>query len=168
MGDGNFQVFYLDGTITYSDKRKGIWYTVNQHGIKRSRKLADSLVFDDETKLNIKQKIDPETNANLRIREDGVLMVDYEDSTQYIIMPDGTSIMKKKRKEGEAGTCTYVTKDGFAPVRITWDPVKARAKTIIGLGGTDALMGKDMIMERTNTGKISEVLLPDKTIVQSY
>lgn len=29
-------------------------------------------------------------------------------------------------------------------------------------------MGKDLIMERTNTGKISEVLLPDKTIVQSY
>jgi hypothetical protein len=53
-------------------------------------------------------------------------------------------------------------------VRITYDPVKARARTIIGLGGTDALMGKDNIMERTNTGRISEVLLPDKTIVQSY
>jgi hypothetical protein len=26
-------------------------------------------------------------------------------------------------------------------------------------------MGKDNIMERTNTGRISEVLLPDKTIV---
>ena len=53
-------------------------------------------------------------------------------------------------------------------MRITYDPVKARARTIIGLGGTDALMGKDNIMERTNTGRISEVLLPDKTIVQSY
>ena len=29
-------------------------------------------------------------------------------------------------------------------------------------------MGKDLIMERTNSGKISEVLLPDNTIVQSY
>jgi hypothetical protein len=36
------------------------------------------------------------------------------------------------------------------------------------MGGTDALMGKDYIMERSNTGRISEVLLPDKTIVQSY
>lgn len=46
--------------------------------------------------------------------------------------------------------------------------MKARAKTVIGLGGTDALMGKDLIMERTNNGKISEVLLPDGTVVQSY
>jgi len=61
-----------------------------------------------------------------------------------------------------------ITKEGFAPVRIIFDPVKARAKTVIGLGGTDSMMGKDSIMERTNTGKVSEVLLPDKTIVQTY
>jgi hypothetical protein len=53
-------------------------------------------------------------------------------------------------------------------VRLIYDPVKARARTIIGLGGTDALMGKDNIMVRSNTGKVSEVLLPDKTVVQSY
>jgi hypothetical protein len=29
-------------------------------------------------------------------------------------------------------------------------------------------MGIENIMERTNNGKITEVLLPDKTIVQSY
>lgn len=29
-------------------------------------------------------------------------------------------------------------------------------------------MGKDNIMERSNNGKISELLLPDKTIVQTY
>lgn len=80
-------------------------------------------------------------------------------------MPDGTNILKKKRDNGEAGIVTIITKDKFAPVRIIYDPVKARARTIIGLGGTDALMGKDNIMERTNTGRISEVLLPDKTIV---
>ena len=83
-------------------------------------------------------------------------------------MPDGTNILKKKRDNGEAGTVSIITKENFAQVRITYDPVKDRARTIIGLGGTDALMGKDNIMERTNTGRISEVLLPDKTIVQSY
>ena len=46
-----------------------------------------------------------------------------------------------------------------------FDPVKARSKTVIGLGGTDALMGSETIMERTNNGKITEVLLPDKTVV---
>jgi hypothetical protein len=29
-------------------------------------------------------------------------------------------------------------------------------------------MGKDQIMERSNNGKVSEVILPDKTVVQSY
>jgi hypothetical protein len=83
-------------------------------------------------------------------------------------MPDGTNILRKKRANDEAGTITFITKDGFVPIRQIYDPVKARAKTVIGLGGTDALMGKDNIMERTNTGMISEVCLPDKTIISSY
>ena len=92
----------------------------------------------------------------------------YVDSTQYIIMPDNTCIVKKKWADSESGTVTYITQDGYAPVRHTLDPVKARAKTIIGLGGTDALMGKDQIMERSNSGIISEVLLPDYTTIQTY
>lgn len=83
-------------------------------------------------------------------------------------MPDGTKIVKQKREDGESGTVTYITQEGYVPVRQIYDPVKARAKTIIGLGGTDALMGKDNIMERSNSGKISEVLLPDNTCVQTY
>ena len=58
-----------------------------------------------------------------------------------------------------------ITKEGFAPVRQIFDPVKARARTIIGLGGTDSMMGIDTVMERTNDGRITEVLLPDKTVV---
>jgi hypothetical protein len=61
-----------------------------------------------------------------------------------------------------------IKKDGYIPVRQIYDPVKARSKTIIGLGGTDALMGIDTIMERCNDGRITEVLLPDKSVVQSY
>jgi hypothetical protein len=51
------------------------------------------------------------------------------------------------------------------PVRQVFDPVKARARTVIGLGGTDSLMGIDTIMERTNNGKITEVLMPDGSVV---
>lgn len=36
------------------------------------------------------------------------------------------------------------------------------------MGGTDALMGIESLMERTNDGRITEVLMPDKTVVQSY
>lgn len=50
-------------------------------------------------------------------------------------------------------------------MRAIYDPVKERSKTVIGLGGTDALMGIDTIMERSSNGKITEVLLPDKTKV---
>ncbi len=60
---------------------------------------------------------------------------------------------------------TLVTKQGYVPVRQTFDPVKARAKTIIGLGGTDALMGIENIMERCNDGRITEVIMPDKSTV---
>ncbi len=37
--DGNMQIFYPNGTITTTDKRKGAWFTVNTKGIKRVRKL---------------------------------------------------------------------------------------------------------------------------------
>lgn len=97
----------------------------------------------------------------MTVREDGVLTIAYADESTLLVMPDGTNILKKKRTGGEAGTVTYVTKTGYVPYRIVVDPVKARSRTIIGLGGTDALMGKDMLMERSNTGIITEVLLPD-------
>lgn len=168
MGDGNFIIYFKDGSITSSDKRRNIWYTINSKGVKRIRRIKDRIVQDDLERLKIETKIDPETNAKLQIREDGVLVIEYIDQSLLIVMPDGTNILKKKRPDGEAGEVTIITKDGFVPIRQLYDPVKARAKTIIGLGGTDALMGKDQIMERTNNGMISEVLLPDKTIVQSY
>lgn len=56
-------------------------------------------------------------------------------------------------------------KEGYAPVKITYDPIKARAATTIGLGGADALMGRDGIMERSHGGLISEVFLPDRSVI---
>ena len=82
-------------------------------------------------------------------------------------MPDGTEILTKKDPATQ-GSIILVTKEGFAPVRQIFDPVKARARTVIGLGGTDSLMGIDTVMERSNNGVITEVLLPDKTVIQSY
>jgi hypothetical protein len=143
MGDGNFIIYFKDGSITSSDKRRGIWYTINSKGVKRIRKIKDRIIYDDLQRLKIETKIDPETNAKLQIREDGVLVIEYIDQSLLIVMPDGTNILKKKRPDGEAGAVTFITKDGFVPIRQLYDPVKARAKTIIGLGGTDALMGKD-------------------------
>ena len=117
MADGNVKVYFKDGSCTHSDKRRGIWYTVNAQGVKRVRKLKGRIIVDEETKLKSQTKVDPETNATLKIREDGVLSIEYIDQTSLKIMPDGTSILTKKRSDGEAGTITYITKEGYAPVR---------------------------------------------------
>ena len=53
MGDGNFIIYYVDGSITYSDKRRGIWYTINAAGVKRVRKLKDRTVTDEMERLKI-------------------------------------------------------------------------------------------------------------------
>lgn len=47
MADGNLVIYFSDGALTYSDKRKGIWYTINQNGVKRIRKEKDGLVNDE-------------------------------------------------------------------------------------------------------------------------
>ena len=77
-------------------------------GIKRIRRLIDGTIQDELERYKITTKIDPETNATLHIREDGVLEVLYVDETHYIVMPDGTQILRKKREGGEAGTVTYI------------------------------------------------------------
>lgn len=75
MADGNFIIYFSDGALTYSDKRKGTWYTINPVGVKRIRKEKDGIVTDEVQRLKIETKIDPETSAELKIREDGVLSV---------------------------------------------------------------------------------------------
>ena len=35
MADGNFQILYPDGTVTFQDRRKGIWTTTNTKGVRR-------------------------------------------------------------------------------------------------------------------------------------
>jgi len=50
------QIFYPDGTITTTDKRKGVWFTVNSLGVKRVRKLQDNLVYDEPKRLKITEK----------------------------------------------------------------------------------------------------------------
>lgn len=114
MADNNFIIYYPDGSLTYSDKRKATWYTVNPKGVKRVRKITDGIVKDEVTRLKIQTKIDPETNASLKIREDGVLTINYVDKTEYIIMPDNTSILKKVV---DGTTTTFITKEGYVPVR---------------------------------------------------
>lgn len=76
--------------------------------MRRVRRLQDGTIVDELERLKINSKIDPETNALVQIREDKVLRVDYVDDSSYLIFPDGTKVLKKKRPDGEAGTHTYI------------------------------------------------------------
>lgn len=104
------------------------------------------------------------------MREDGFLKVSYIDRSEMLIFPDHSRILiTRSEKDDDSAINTAVfSQEGYAPVRIINNPVKARASTIIGAGGTDALMGKESIMERSHGGVVSELLLPDKTTVQTY
>ena len=161
-------LYFPDGTITYTDNKRGIWSTVNPKGILRERNIRSGTAFDVRGKFQIVTKVDPETAAVVDIRDDGLLKITYVDRRTLLIFPDKTQMLITKTgpmEEGSTVTTTLVLKENYAPVRITFDAVKARSNTIIGLGGTDALMGKDNIMERSNGGLISEVLMPDRTIL---
>lgn len=46
-------IYYPDGTITTTDKRKGVWLTTNSLGVKRVRKLKDNLVYDEPKRVKI-------------------------------------------------------------------------------------------------------------------
>ena len=56
-------IYFSDGTVTLTDKRKGVWFTTNPNGVKRIRKLKDNQIYDEPKKLKITEKIDPETGA---------------------------------------------------------------------------------------------------------
>jgi len=128
-------------------------------------------VQDQISRLQVVRNIDPETGAVIQVREDGFLKIDYIDGSYLMIYDDHTRIHVEKRpgeQEETRITNTYFEKDGYATIKTIFDPVKARAATIIGQGGADALMGRDGIMERSNTGQIIETYLPCKSVVFSY
>jgi hypothetical protein len=66
--------------------------------VKRVRKLRDNSVFDEPHRLKQTEKIDPETNAKVYVREDGVLTINYIDESRLVMFADGTEILT--RKEG--------------------------------------------------------------------
>ena len=66
--------------------------------MKRVRKLRDNSVLDEPKRLKQTEKIDPETNAKVYVREDGVLTINYIDESRLVMFADGTEILT--RKEG--------------------------------------------------------------------
>jgi hypothetical protein len=170
LADGSQILYFQDGSITEVDKRRGLWKTTNGQGVIRERNLRSKVATDQQRRLEFHTKNDPETNATVSVREDGFLRVSYVDRSEMLIFPDHSKILiTKSEKDDDSAIHTAIfSMEGYAPVRVINNPVKARAGTIIGAGGTDALMGKESIMERSHGGLVSELILPDKTTVQTY
>ena len=78
------------------------------------RKLRDNSVQDEPRRLKVTEKIDPETNAKVYVREDGVLTINYIDESRLVMFADGTEIFT--RKEGQT-IFTLVKKQDYIPVR---------------------------------------------------
>ena len=57
---------------------------MNSKGIKRVRKLRDNSVVDESKRLKLTEKIDPETNASVVIREDGVMTIYYVNESVLV------------------------------------------------------------------------------------
>lgn len=145
-------MYFQDGSITEIDQRHGLWKTTNSAGVIRQRNLRKNRAVDEVRRLEFHTKIDPEENATVSVREDGLLKITYTDRSTMLIFPDNSKIFVTQSSEDETSSVSVATfsQEGYAPVRVTFDPVKMRSGTIIGMGGTDALMGKDAIMERSN------------------
>ncbi len=74
--------------------------------------------------------MDPETAARVSTREDGLLKIDYVDGASLVIFADHTRINVQKSKadsEEARVVTTFYEKEGYSTVKITFDPIKARA-----------------------------------------
>lgn len=109
--------------------------------------------------LTIEKLTDPETNCDIEIRSDQVMKVYYPDSV-LVLHSEGTKILRYTD-----GSKIIVEKQGTCPVTVR----KIRQSTVIGFGGSDALLGSDQsLMERSNDGYLITTLLPDGSTMESY
>lgn len=157
MENGTIDALMANGNT--SEYKEGLWVGVNNKGKRRGRKSNE---FEMDT-INCVSKTDPETQARVTLRQDGVVTVKYKDGRLLTKHKDETTMLTSPN-----GLGITVEKEGFAPVKVRLDPVKMRSNSIISRGGTDALLGIDDVMVRSNNGYLSTTYLPDGTYVQTY
>jgi len=167
MKNEGIQILMANGNYSVYNPKNSTWIKTNNSGERKEYKISPetgkTISVTEIDPLRVEHKIDPETNTNVLIRSDKVMLIYYNDNTTLIMHHDDTLIYSKND-----GSERIIERKGFAPVKIYFDAFKSRAKTVIGMGGTNALMGYDNIMERSNYGFLIETYLPDKTIVQTY
>ena len=160
LENGNIEILHPDGNTALFRRQTNSWLITNNKGKRRLRHV-ESGREEDFSSIPCAHKTDPESLAKVMIREDNVISIAYADSSVLTLHADGTKIYRTQ-------SSTVVEQHGYAPVRVRLDKVKQRSKTVIALGGTDALMGSDDIMERSHDGRVMVTYLFDKSEVRVF
>ena len=163
--------FALETKILYSNGNacsiiNNLATNVNNKGLRIARSVIDDSEVSERESIPISSHFDPESNTKTVVREDNVIVIDYPDTSKYVIHSDDTRIYTSPTVKEI--TKYIVEHDDYATVEITYDQVKKRTMTCIASGSTEALMGADNLMTRSYDGRLSKIIFPDGTTVFTY
>mmetsp|Transcript_4562 Transcript_4562/g.3773 ORF Transcript_4562/g.3773 Transcript_4562/m.3773 type:complete len:226 (+) Transcript_4562:1303-1980(+) len=162
MKDGSIQVMYANGNFSLFKKNTETWISTNNKGLRKAKRLRDGAEFELD-RVESAKKTDPETGCKILIREDKVIVINYPDGSTYTEHRDGTKFLTSPD-----GNVITVEHKNYATVKVTYDPVKARMGTTIGMGSSSAYQGFDNIMERSYNGRVTETYMPDGSLIKGY
>ena len=163
MNNGEINILYCSGNT--SSIKDGKICNINNKG-QKIIKDANTGEIDEEQPVFFSEHYDPESLSRTIVREDNVKIIQYPDGSKIVLHNDGTKIYTSATvKEIYHYT---IEKDSYASIDIVYDAVKKRTQTTIAAGSTEALIGSDDLMNRTFDGRLSKVILPDKTLIYVY
>ena len=161
MKDGTTQIYMANGDTSVLTKEK-LWVTTNMKGLRTAKRIQDNVIYGLPA-LKVSEYTDPESLAVVKVREDLLMKIRYQDQSTAVHFPDGTCI-----HTSSDGNIVHITAEGFASLRFHKDKLKARQKTVIGLGSTDSTLGADDVMLRSHDGFVVEALFPDGSKLKTF
>ena len=163
MNNGEIKILYSSGNT--STIKEGKVYNINNKGQKIIKDINTGEITEEEP-VFFSEHYDPESLSRTVVREDNIKTIEYPDGSKIVLHNDGTKIYTSAIvKEMYHYT---IENNSFATTEIYYDEVKKRTQTTIAAGSTEALIGSDNLMNRTFDGRLSKIILPDKTLVYIY
>jgi hypothetical protein len=99
MKNKSIQILFANGNFSVFDQKNKTWTKTKNSGERAVHKIDPEsnkvIEMTDIEPLEVKQSIDPETNQNVEIRSDGVMIVNYKDGSTLVMHHDNTKIFKK-------------------------------------------------------------------------
>ena len=163
MNNGEIKILYSSGNT--STIKEGKVSNINNKGQKIIKDINTGEITEEEP-VFFSEHYDPESLSRTIVREDNIKTIEYPDGSKIVLHNDGTKIYTSATiKELYHYT---IENNSFATTEIYYDEVKKRTQTTIAAGSTEALIGSDNLMNRTFDGRLSKIILPDKTLIYIY